>query len=429
MAQYVNDPVPKYRQEDIPKTVRQLHGYTVGLTDQLQYLLSNLDADNVPELDSIQKRLTDTQGNVTRLDLTAEGLSLAVRDHDDRFASLDVTVDGIQTAVGTMDGALSTLTQTARGLESRVSTAEGQISTVTQTAAGLTTRVGNAEGSISSLQQTATSLTSRVSNAEGKITTVTQTANGLSSTVSDLNGKYTSLKQTVDGFDFTGMVTFQDLDDELSAYPTERDLERGRTVIDGGCIQTGVVELEYLDISNGYGSLEINRGSTGIQGTRGPCLTGPNSDVYLIVTNVGCRMTAGSTDFYVIEDRIHGDVEYDTGSDARLKHSVAYDLSQRYADFYRSLRPARFKFYNGKSDRYHTGFVAQDMKQALTDGGLTTQDLAALVQTDYNPETGEGGQYSVRYSELIALNTAMIQSLMTEVDTLKAEVRALKGET
>lgn len=248
MAQYVNDPVPKYRQEDIPKTVRQLHGYTVGLTDQLQYLLANLDADNVPELDSIQKRLTDTQGNVTRLDLTAEGLSLAVRDHDDRFASLDVTVGGIQTAVGTMDGALSTLTQTARGLESRVSTAEGQISTVTQTAAGLTTWVGNAEGSISSLQQTASGLTSqissaqgdisslrqtasglqsqinnasneissvtqtanrlqtRVSNAEGDISSLEQTAKGLSSTVSDLDGKYTRIQQTVDSIDIEGEV-------------------------------------------------------------------------------------------------------------------------------------------------------------------------------------------------------------------------------
>lgn len=250
MAQYVNDPVPKYRQEDIPKTVKQLHGYTVGLTDQLQYLLANLDADNVPELDAIEKRLTDADGNITRLDLTAQGLSLAVRDHDDQFAALHVTVDGIQTAVGTMDGALSTLTQTAQGLESRVSTAEGQISTVTQTAGSLTTRIGNAEGSISSLQQTANGLSSRVSNAEGRITTVTQTASGLQSTVSDLNGKYTKLKQTVDGFDFTGMVTFEDLTD-------------GKTKISGDNILTGTISAERIDLSGAINNI-LDDGVNGI---------------------------------------------------------------------------------------------------------------------------------------------------------------------
>ena len=267
MAQFINDPVPKYKPEDLRKTTKSLHGYVVGLTDQLQYLLANLDADNVPELDAIKKRLTDTEGNITNLSLTAEGLALSIQNNEKGIASLVITVDGIQTTISNLDGDLSQLTQTAQGLESRVQDAENNITTVTQTAAGLQTRVGNAEGSISSLQQTATSLTSRVSNAEnnistvtqtagrlesrvtnaeGRITSVTQTADGLESTVSNLNGKYTSLRQDVDSIDITGMVTFSDLEDS------------GSSVINGDNITTGDINIA----SNGVNGIYFYDGKT-----------------------------------------------------------------------------------------------------------------------------------------------------------------------
>ena len=51
------------------------------------------------------------------------------------------------------------------------------------------------------------------------------------------------------------------------------------------------------------------------------------------------------------------------------------------------------------------------------------------MQQDYDPaaEDGGGGQYSIRYGELISLNTAMVQALMARVDALEAEVKQLKG--
>ena len=48
---------------------------------------------------------------------------------------------------------------------------------------------------------------------------------------------------------------------------------------------------------------------------------------------------------------------------------------------------------------------------------------------DSEAEDGGGGQYSIRYGELIALNTAMVQQLLRRVDALESEVRALKGES
>ena len=173
------------------------------------------------------------------------------------------------------------------------------------------------------------------------------------------------------------------------------------------------MSLDYLDISNGYGSLTIESGSNGVSGTEGPCLTGPDDEVYFIVTDAACRMTAYDNNCYVSETRVHSDIDLDIGSDARLKNTVEYGLADTYGDFYRQLKPCRFKYNNGTSDRFHTGFLAQEVEQALTDGGRSTQELAALVE-------GADGQYALRYAELIALNTAFIQRLMERVDALEA---------
>ena len=314
----------------------------------------------------------------------------------------------------------SSITKTAENIELKIEGVDGSLSSLSQTVDGITTRVENAEGNVTTLTQTANALTTRVESAEGSIATVQQTANGLSTTVSDLSGKYTSLKQTVDGFDFTGLVTFTDLNNKLADYPTESDLRGGRTTISGDCITTGLVSLDYLDISNGNGSLTIESGSTGVNGTKGACLAGPERNIYFIVTDAACRMTAKENDFYVSATRVHSDTEIDFGSDARLKNTVEYDLAGQYGDFYRRLRPCRFKYNNGTSDRFHTGFIAQEVEQAIADSGLDNKDLAALVR-------GEDGMYAIRYAELIALNTAMIQRLMERVDDLEERLKKMEG--
>ena len=421
MAVFQPDTMPSYRSEDLPGTTRKLYNFVRELQDQLAFVLMSLDGDNIEGYEEIFNRLRDSEGNISQIVQTAQEIRAMVSQNGEKIASLGLTAEGISARVSDVEIGQSTLEQRADGFQASISSLDGGMTAMRATVQGIQTTVADQGGAISTLEQTASSLTSRVSNAEGKITTVQQTASGLTMQVSDLSGKYTSLKQTVDGFDFTGLVTFTDLDDELAAYPTETDLRRGRTTISGDCITTGVVSLEYLDISNGYGSLTIESGSNGVWGTKGPCLTGPDSDIYFIVTNSACRMTAYDNSFYVSETRTHSDTEVDVGSDARIKNSVAYDLAARYEAAYKALKPARFKFNNGTSDRFHTGFIAQDVEQALADGGLTNQDLAALV-------IGDDGGYAIRYAELIALNTAMIQRLMGEVDELRAELAAQKGD-
>lgn len=423
MATFQNDAVPKYRENDIPKTVKDLRNYTFNLSEQMMFLFSNLDEDNVPALNEIRNQFKDVDGNLTNIAIDAQGLKLSVQDHEKRITSLNVTVEGIK---------------------SQVSDAEGNISSLTQTVNGISTRVGNAEGDISQLEQTANSLSAQVSDNKASISTLKITANGLETSVSDLNGKYTSLKQTVDGFDFTGFVTFTDLDNTLLDYPTETDLRRGRTSISGGCIDTDEVDAAYLNL---YGEMRVGEGRDGPRGGYIGYCSG-NSDTGIgvmedfdtgqaICTNGGAKLAYGSDDFYIGVSRsnVFASETINIDSDRRVKDDIRYDL-YGYEEFYRKLRPCSYTLRRGSSGRRHTGFIAQEVEQALLDSGKTAMDLAAFCydpesrryeSKEQTPNTAELGCYKIRYSELISLNTAMIQKLMIRVDELEKEIALLKG--
>ena len=478
MAQYINDPVPKYRQDDLNKTTKDLHGYVTGLSDQLQYLLANLDADNIPELPDLIKRITDAQGNITNLELTAKGLKLTVQDHENRLTKVTITVEGIETNVSDMKGNLSELKQTVDGIKTRVQDAEGNISGLTQTAKQIQTQVADNKGNISILQQTANSLKTQISDNKGNISSLQQTAqkiqtqvsdnkgsistlqqtanslsvrvsnnetglsslritaNGLESRVSDLNGKYSSLKQTVDGFDFTGMVTFRDLNHELQDYPTNRDLERGRTVIDGACISTGQIDADYIYM---HGQMEVYDGRYA-GGYIGYCNGYSNQGIGVmesrsggqcICTDGGARLTHGASrnEIWVARSGCHSSESMQTYSDRRTKEDIRYNLDA-YEEFYRALKPCSFLMRNRTTGRRHVGFIAQEMEEALGEGGLCSADFAAGcfdVNAIRHDGTEQTGLWSLRYSEFIALNTAMIQKLMKRVDELENQLEKWKG--
>jgi len=103
-------------------------------------------------------------------------------------------------------------------------------------------------------------------------------------------------------------------------------------------------------------------------------------------------------------------------SDKRVKKDIS-SFDKRYENFFISLSPSIYKFIDGTSDRYHSGFISQEIEEALVDNGLTTKDFAGFIR--YNdPETNEE-KYALRYEEFIALNTYMIQKLYKRIDELE----------
>lgn len=114
-------------------------------------------------------------------------------------------------------------------------------------------------------------------------------------------------------------------------------------------------------------------------------------------------------------------------SDVRIKKDIDHDLS-RYENFFLSLRPCRYRMIDETSGVYHTGYIAQEVEQALLDNGLSADDLAALAKRpDVDGYSEEDPQYGLRYSEMIALQTYMIQQLEKRIADLEERVTILEG--
>lgn len=106
-----------------------------------------------------------------------------------------------------------------------------------------------------------------------------------------------------------------------------------------------------------------------------------------------------------------------SNSDARLKNSIT-DIPVEFDDLFDDLKPVSYKFNDGTSGRKHLGFIAQDVKRSLEALDIDTRDFAALCI----PADSES-YMSIRYMELIALNTLQIQKLKKRVAELEEKLQ------
>ena len=154
-------------------------------------------------------------------------------------------------------------------------------------------------------------------------------------------------------------------------------------------------------------------GSDGVSMTYGAILSGSNEDYYFIATNAGARMTGDGASIWC-SGGCYATEELTVRSDRRAKKDIDYDMS-RYEDFFRALKPCSFRMRDGRSGRLHTGYIAQEVEEALGKAGLTNGDFAGLV---INPET-DTFEYGLRYADFSALHTYMIQRLEERVRALE----------
>lgn len=310
----------------------------------------------------------------------------------------------------------------------QITDVNGNIAQLVLTADSLTSQLESAEGSISTLQQTANALTTRVQSAEGSITTVQQTANGLSTTVSDLSGKYTSLKQTVDGFDIKGNIN-SILSNGVAQMNFLFEEEKVGTITQNGSGSMIMQSAGELLLTANNGPIQLNGTGDAQINSNSDIELNADSDIYIDASYGRLFLYGGNTTVKLNDNgmSVDNDLWVDgtkiASSDREVKNTITYDLDG-FTDLFRTLKPCRFKYNNGKSNRFHTGFIAQEVEQEIADSGFADTDLAVVVQENHGTE--EAGKYGLRYSELIALNTAMIQKLMTENENLKAEIAALK---
>lgn len=120
-------------------------------------------------------------------------------------------------------------------------------------------------------------------------------------------------------------------------------------------------------------------------------------------------------------------------SDKNLKTNIS-PFDSRYDDAYLNIEPVTYMWKNLRSgdshDRLHYGFLAQDIEKAFNDAGITTEEMGFLCRDflERPNEAGEIVEYSMRYEELIALNTHMTQKALRKINELEAEIAELKLE-
>ena len=120
----------------------------------------------------------------------------------------------------------------------------------------------------------------------------------------------------------------------------------------------------------------------------------------------------------------------------RNKKTDITPMSSIQEELFNELKPVTYKFIDGASNRTHYGFISQDIEESLDGMGLSGIDFAGFCKDKATDDNGKVildknknvvYDYSLRYSEFIALNTHMIQKLQNEVSELRSEIDRLKS--
>lgn len=113
-------------------------------------------------------------------------------------------------------------------------------------------------------------------------------------------------------------------------------------------------------------------------------------------------------------------------SDRNYKNNIEH-LPDKYITLFDNITPRRFKMNEGSSGRYHVGYIAQEVEEAMFKAGIDSLEFGGFVR-DVDVDGNE--ICMLRYDEfdaIYALKLKMLERIMvTEFDWLKARVAALE---
>ena len=183
---------------------------------------------------------------------------------------------------------------------------------------------------------------------------------------------------------------------------------------------------------------------------RGTNTSGTIGDICGVSSNNSCYL--GNSSFVT---RLRGssiymrDTQTAVSSDKNLKKDIIL-FDERYDKFFDLLRPVGFKYIFGTSDRTHSGFIAQEVEEALLKANLTNKDFAVIDRStiverekteievededgttetkmvdtpnsdiNYLLDKGITEEYHLRYDEMIGLLVDQVQKLKRRVEELE----------
>lgn len=117
-----------------------------------------------------------------------------------------------------------------------------------------------------------------------------------------------------------------------------------------------------------------------------------------------------------------------TLSDERMKKD--WKPLDGYDAFFDALNPRAFRYVDGSSGRYHLGFGAQSVEQALADSGLDNTDFGGLIKYAVPLESddwrGYSEEYGLIYTEFVALLVDQVKRLKSRVSELESQQASME---
>ena len=92
------------------------------------------------------------------------------------------------------------------------------------------------------------------------------------------------------------------------------------------------------------------------------------------------------------------------------------DFDDRYEVLFNKLKPRNYRYVDGNKGRVHSGFIAQEVTEAIEEAKMTLDEVAYVCA--FENKEGET-YYGLRYEELIAINTWQIQKLKERIKQLE----------
>ncbi len=132
--------------------------------------------------------------------------------------------------------------------------------------------------------------------------------------------------------------------------------------------------------------------------------------------------------------QLSGTWSYTNGSSGSLsdkshKNSIELlDDIDKFDTLFNKLKPIRYKYNAGTSNRYHIGYIAQEVESAISQSQLTEKDAALVIDIPDHDKDGnllESSTKYLRYEEFIALNTWQIQKSKARIAELENTVAEL----
>lgn len=385
--QLVETTFPNGEGKDTQEQINGVYDYLFVLLEQLRYTLFNLDGSNINQnalsefikniSEPIYAKIEDTDKNVNEISITAKGLDARLSDAEGNITQLDTTAKGLQASVSNLDGAITNIKADVNGIRATVSTkidATQAQSIFDQSAQGFTLAATSGEN--------------------GTIFTLNYNGAQIASTG--------SIDLYVDAVNIYGTLTAQEIEGDTITVRNDAgrrcgyiSTEYASTADYKMTLESKAMELNatsgnlYLSGNNGRSALNFDYDFIDCRGDFAP--------------NADNRYNLGAPNF--VWSAIYCSTNELNGSDRNIKNSIEA-LPEKYVRMFELVEPKRYKLNSGTSGRFHTGFIAQEVEDAMRACGIESKEFAgwAAAKREDGSET-----YFLRYSEFIPILWAKVR--------------------